>query len=78
MKLKDIFIGKLVAMDEPDMNGLPQIGHVVDLDYNYGQSVIRDAVKRGDISSVKVLPVVKFVGESLPRTVNHCNLIEVK
>jgi hypothetical protein len=71
MKLSEMFIGQIVMMEEPSTCRsayIPEVGHVVNLALEHDVSIAIGAT-----TPMRVLPVVKFIGEDLPRKVSpHC------
>jgi hypothetical protein len=62
MKLSQCNLGQIVVIKEDPK----KIGHIVGLGYNYDSP---DSWSKGF-----VIPVVKFVGEELPRKIHYGNI----
>jgi|GEM_PF-5623000 len=79
MKLKDIFIGKLVQQVKDSCSCgntyIPKIGYVVDIAPEYDPVI---TVGRSLDSVMRILPVVKFMGEDIPRKISLECIEEVK
>jgi hypothetical protein len=76
MKLSEMFIGQIVMMEEPSTCRsayIPEVGKVVDIALEYDITI---AI--GTREPLRVLPVVHFVGENLPRKVNPDCLCKYK
>jgi hypothetical protein len=76
MKLSEMFIGQIVMMEEPSTCRsayIPEVGKVVDIALEYDVSIAIGATQ-----PMRVLPVIHFIGECLPRKVNPANLCKYK
>lgn len=75
MKMKEMFIGQIVVADKDSWRhpNLPKVGKVVDIDYEYQYDTL--ITSNGALDrEIRVLPVVHFLGESYPRSINPSNI----
>jgi hypothetical protein len=77
MKLSQMFIGQIVESTHPlSYHGrIREIGHVVGLGLAYSTHTIAGS---HDDKPIPILPLVKFVGEEVPRTIHPNNLRKYK
>lgn len=68
MKLKECKIGTLVYTDDDE------IGHIVGLTHNIGFKTISQMTFSLESLKDRVVPLVKFVGDEIPRGIHHHNL----
>ena len=71
MKLSEMFIGQIVMDSSPNResvrgNIIPRVGHIVDLSMEYDAWLLP---RCPNSTTLRVFPVVKFVGEEVPRKV---------
>jgi hypothetical protein len=79
MKLSEMFIGQIVMMKEKSDcrdSRIPEVGKVVDIALEYDVSILIGHSSSTD--KIRVLPVVHFVGEQVPRKVSPHNLCKYK
>jgi len=76
VKLSEMFIGQIVMVPKSEWNdpNLPMVGKVVDIAYEYehSSSICNLALE------VHVRPVVHFLGEDQPRTVDPSTIEKYK
>lgn len=71
MKLKECTIGTLVYTEDR------KIGHIVGLTYNLSNQTIFKSCILEDELFERVIPLVKFVGDEIPRGIHYSNIQKV-
>ena len=76
VKLSDIFIGQIVMMPRSEWRDpdLPVVGKVVDIAYEYEGSFAMGGCGVMVGREARVVPVVHFLGEEQPRTVDPSSI----
>ena len=72
MKLSEMFIGQIVMVPRSKWKdpSFPMVGKVVDITYEYEASLVMGGCGVMVGREAHILPVVHFVGEDQPRTVD--------
>jgi len=75
MKLSEMFIGQIVMLNGYEKEQIPLVGKVVDIALQYNTKIL---INSNSDNKIDVLPVIHFVGETIPRLVNPANLEKYK